>query len=97
MYENLDELLMERNPKGGRPMHVGTLFYKDQMCVDVSAIKEETQIRYHLGYCTCGRRIVIGPNRVDIIVERLARKGMAPKRAPLRERVGRFLLRGVER
>ena len=95
MYDNLDELLMERNPKGGRPAHVGSLIFNDKTSVDLQFIKEECERRYHLGYCVCGRRIVVGQNRAQALVDRLDRRGFQPvrRRVPLRIRLAKRLLR----
>jgi hypothetical protein len=95
MYENLDELLMEKNPKGGRPAHIGSLIFNDRTCIDLQQIKEECERRYHLGYCQCGRRIVVGENRAQALVETLGKRGFRPepRRSPWRIRLAKRLLK----
>ena len=95
MRESYDELIMESNPKGGRPMGLGTLIFRSHDTVDLSAIREDMEVRYHLGYCACGRRIVVGQNRAKALAASLCKRGLwpEPEREPFRVRLGKRLLK----
>lgn len=95
MRESYDEILMETNPRGGRPMGLGTLLFRGSDTVDVSRVDEATTVRYHLGYCACGRRIVVGRERAAAIVAALRKRGLLadPDREPFRVRLGKRLLK----
>jgi hypothetical protein len=85
------DLLFERNPKGGRPMKPGQLVY-DSTAVSVDRVVEETCIRYHVGYCPCGRRTVIGPEQASILIRTLERNGMRAKESvPIRKRLAKLI------
>lgn len=63
----------------------------------MSMIVEESEIRYHVGYCLCGRRIVVGNNRAQELVNMLVKKGMAPKkRTPWKIRLARRWMKSYQ-
>jgi len=90
-----DELLLARNPNGGRPQKLGSMIVdREKHTFDVKGVLEETFIRYHLGYCNCGRKIMIGPKRAMYLVQILKKNGLgeSPK-IPLRVWLARVVLR----
>lgn len=96
--EGFDELLFGHNPNGGRPMHIGTLIPGLQPNqTDVSSCEEETQIRYFLGYCNCGHRIVIGPKRAEVIAEMFHKRGIEPRQPRPVVKFARYLLKAVDK
>lgn len=78
---DFDEILLAQSPRGGRPMKVGKqTFWKRDTDMDISQVKEVTETRYHLGYCTCGKAIKAGHRRAEILVGILQRNGVKPKK-----------------
>lgn len=76
-YEDgLDEIALIHNPKGGRPALVGQLCHTTGTEIDIEQIKEDVTFRYHVGYCTCGKRLVIGPKRAELVARALAKRGI---------------------
>ena len=94
--DGLDEVLMLHNPKGGRPQRVGKMVFLGMEPTggfqEVSDLKEETEIRYNLGYCVCSRKIVIGRKRAMILAERFRQNRIEPRRVPVRVRLARMLI-----
>ncbi|MFZ6014817.1 MAG: hypothetical protein ACOYUZ_00460 [Patescibacteria group bacterium] len=84
--EGLDEIAMLHNPRGGKPMEIGSRTWLKDRDIQIEEVKEFSRYMYHLGYCTCGRRIVIGDKRAQLIVNALAKKGIVHRRQsrPLR-------------
>ncbi len=95
--EGLDEIALIHNPKGGRPSSIGQLCHKTGAETDIQEIKEEVVFRYHLGYCTCGKKLVIGPRRAQEIARKLNKRGFRGEPVPIRERVRAWLVRRLER
>lgn len=98
--EELDELLMSRNPLGGRPQGIGSLVFNDpdgQKTYEVSQIKENSTQRFLLGYCFCGRKVVIGEKRASMLLAALKRRGIEERRlsVPLRVKLARSLVSGL--
>lgn len=96
----LDELLQSRNPNGGRPMRIGqTVFLSLERdgVVDVSQVKEEIEQRFHLGYCVCGKKIVIGRKRAEIVSSMFHKYGIKPvqRQIPIRLRLARYIARNL--
>lgn len=93
-YTEEGEMLMNHNPKGGRPMRTGAFAMKRGSDVDISEIREDSQIRYHLGYCQCSRAIKVGHLRAEMLVAALEKRGIEPpkRRFTLRERIAKRLL-----
>jgi len=80
----IDELLLLHNPKGGRPMQIGRrIFGKRETDVEISCVREESRTVYHLGNCQCGRSIVVGHKRAEILLDCLERGGVHPKKHPV--------------
>lgn len=100
-YEDgLDELLMSHNPTGGRPKRIGSVIFADddrQSTYEVDQIKEETSIRYMLGYCVCGRKIIAGEKRAAVLAAAFEKRNIKAKipMVPLRLRIARRLVSGV--
>lgn len=98
--EELDEVLMSQNPKGGRPQKIGSRVYlsleRATGFSEADSLKEETQIRYCLGYCACSRKIVMGEKRARLLLEALKREGIVheERKIPVRLRIARLLLSG---
>jgi hypothetical protein len=98
--DGLDEVLLMHNPKGGRPQRIGTIAPSKQLdptSVDISEIREASTIRYHLGYCSCSRRIVVGYERARVFVTLLEKHGIQPVRVRFREHVLDWLTRSLAR
>lgn len=99
MYEDLDEVLMYQNPKGGRPQMIGKMLLTglEKAISEANDLKEETQIRYHLGYCTCSKKIVIGEKRARLFMEALNRNRfvMEKERVPIKVKLARFLIHAL--
>ncbi len=89
-----EEVVMFHNPKGGRPMAIGQTTFLQEGDAEVSEIREESQIRYHLGYCTCSRAIKVGHKKALVLASMLEKKGIKPIRVKrsLRLRLLRTLL-----
>lgn len=94
--EGLDEIALIHNPKGGRPALVGQLCHKTGAETDIEEIKEEVAFRYHVGYCTCGKKLVIGPRRAKELVRLMARKGIRADRVPISKRARTWLIRRLQ-
>lgn len=98
MLDGQETDLLASNPfKGGRPMEVGKTLWRTRDCVELSHIQEDSSIRYHLGFCECGKRITIGFNRMDTLLDIMSKKhfrrARKQRRIPLRHRIGKFLLK----
>lgn len=78
------EMLVE-NPKGGRPMMLGRVLVNEG--IDVSMIREETAIRYFLGYCVCGEKIGVGHRRAQEVMAMLEKKGIHGRKNTWRDLV----------
>lgn len=74
-YEDELEVLMLHNPLGGKPKKIGSTVIlgleKATMAIDMSEIKEDGSIRFHCGYCHCGRKSTIGEKRALILIKTL--------------------------
>lgn len=77
MKENL-EMLMLKNPRGGRPQRIGatvwTRLEPRGSTVEISDVREDTTMKFHLGYCQCGNKIVAGEKRALILIKVLQEK-----------------------
>ena len=71
----MPEIIQDHNPRGGRPMKMGRLVF-DASGVPVTELAEISCIKYHLGYCKCGARIVICPEQADRLIRIFQRKGI---------------------
>lgn len=78
-FENELEVLMLNNPRGGRPQTIGTSIYlplerNKNAIVDISKVEEETSVRFFLGYCHCGDKLVAGEKRALVMIDRICRR-----------------------
>lgn len=97
MYEESDEIITSRNPKGGRPQAMGRMLFKEteRAFHEVSQIETQTGICYMMGYCPCGRKVVAGEKWLRAFAGIVRRKYIEPMpRVPLRIRFAKFLLKG---
>jgi hypothetical protein len=42
--------------------------------VEISAIREDSSKRFHLGYCKCGCKIAVGEKRALVIIKTMQKK-----------------------
>lgn len=72
------EFLMLQNPRGGRPQKIGASIYvplePKNSLVEISEITESSVMRFHLGYCACGKKIVAGERRALVLIKKLQDK-----------------------
>lgn len=99
--EELDEMLLAHNPMGGRPQKIGQVIFEDgNKCFEISRVEEETCKRYALGYCGCGKKVVIGERRAEVLMEVLRKNGIKQKSIPsgtsLRLKFARMIVRGIK-
>jgi hypothetical protein len=95
--EELDEMLLAHNPNGGRPQTIGSILWPSEDrdgVTEVSVIKEDSALRYMLGYCLCGRKVVIGQKRAGVLAEVFRRRSVKPymPSVPWRLKLARLLL-----
>lgn len=98
MYEELDEIIISRNPKGGRPQALGKMIFKDteRSFHEVSQLETQTGISYMMGYCHCGRKVIGGEKWMKALARALKGKYIEPTpRVPLRVRLARLLVKGL--
>ncbi len=78
-YEDELEVMMLHNPRGGKPKKVGAMlnsytpFQMKTNTVEISSLKEDNSIRFHLGYCRCGLNIIAGEKRALVMIKELMR------------------------
>lgn len=90
-----DEMLLFHNPKGGRPQKIGKLIWKGPDQHEINQIREESQIRFFLGYCPgCGIKNVIGQRRAEVLFKALKRQGITePKiKMPFKQKIAELIL-----
>jgi hypothetical protein len=90
IFEEDTELILHRNPKGGKPQKIGaTVSTRDPyvQLYEISDIKEDCSLRYFLGYCACGRKVVAGEKRVLILMRYILATMRIESFEVLRERV----------
>lgn len=91
-----DVSLLDKGPnRPGRPMELGNTAWKKNDQTEISNFKEESSIRFHLGYCMCGRQIVAGYNRMNLLMDRLEKAHFPrrrERRPPLRHVLGKMLM-----
>lgn len=94
--EEFDELVLTRNPRGGRPTEIGKIVFKNDDDTDCNGVpKPCATIRYHLGYCRgCGSKIIISQERAEHLMYKLKKQGIEPKKYALdwRLKLVKFLL-----
>lgn len=77
-FEDELEVLMLQNPKGGKPRKIGSTLILNmnphEKVVDISEVREDTSMRFHLGYCPCGSKIAAGEKRALLIIKTLCDK-----------------------
>src|SRR4051812_39332155 len=77
-FEDELEILMLHNPRGGKPQKIGATLWTPLQpkgsVVEISELKEDTTMRFHLGYCSCGNKIVTGEKRALILIKTLKQK-----------------------
>jgi len=62
-------------------MEIGRMvFDREREGTTIQTIQEYSCIRYHLGYCRCGERIVVGPEQAGEMMRVFERKGIRAKR-----------------
>lgn len=70
-----EEIVINHNPRGGRPQRPGTTIHKSMEPQDslfeVKEISSSQVMRIHLGYCQCGRKVVADENRAIALLEAL--------------------------
>lgn len=80
-FEDELEILLLTNPNGGKPQQVGKTYWvgwqpgsqSPESVVEISAIKEDTSKRFHLGYCKCGMKITAGEKRALVLIKTMQR------------------------
>lgn len=90
------EIMLFRNPNGGRPMAIGRwLFGNPPNSHQIKTFEETSLIVYHLGYCPCGRKLTIGPKQAEFLLGSLDKRYHQTNQEPkemMRSRLARFLL-----
>lgn len=97
----MDDTLLAKSPRRpGTPRKLGaTVMRKRGDQVDINAIHllhEPSSIRFHLGYCYCGKEITAGYERLDLLLDVLEAHHFPRRRKkiPLRKRLSGWLGRG---
>lgn len=94
--DEYQEMVMSRNPRGGRPVQAGNTVWQAKDTQDISEIREDVQRRLMLGYCTCGKKIVVGYNRAEHLMSAMQKRGIEPaRRDPVRLRIAKLLVSGL--
>lgn len=92
-----EEILINRNPRGGRPQGFGkTIFVgldRPESLFEVSEVKESLSRRFFLGYCPCGRKCVIGDSRASILMQILKQHGVEPRKHTVGQRLAKSFLK----
>lgn len=95
-YEDeFDEILMAHNPTGGRPLKIGGIVWSDkEKVLDVTRVEENVIRRFMLGYCTCGKKIVIGYKRAEYLASLFKKQGIDVQslREPIRLKLARSIV-----
>jgi hypothetical protein len=76
-FEDELEILMLTNPRGGKPQQMGRTYWigmqtgcqSPEDVVEISAIREDSSKRFHLGYCKCGMKISAGEKRALVLIK----------------------------
>ena len=56
----------------GRPMQLGSTTWKGKNQTDLFRIREESSIRFHLGYCMgCGLKVVAGYDYMGYLMDQM--------------------------
>lgn len=94
MNEKETELLDKSPHLPGRPMKIGKNLMRGPNQIEIAEIRESSSVRYHLGYCDCGRHITAGYEKMDALLTAMEENKFPrqKKRVPLRQRLGKFLL-----
>jgi len=75
-----EEIILNHNPRGGRPQRVGTTVFKGldrpESLFEVREISSSRVIRIHLGYCACGRKVVADEGTATVLLQALQRIGL---------------------
>lgn len=60
-------------------MHLGQFIQAGETGVEISEPRELPTVRYFLGYCLCGKKIVIGPRRAAVLARMFVKRGIDPR------------------
>lgn len=97
--EGLDELLHLHNPNGGRPMKIGQFVAPAESAISVNHCEEQETVRYFMGYCNCGKKIVIGAKRAETVARMFQKRGITPKEDKTKSvvKIARLFLKLVDK
>lgn len=95
----LNEVLFNYNPKGGRPMQQMQLLFKndDPGAINLQTVRPYTEQRFHFGYCTCGKRLIISFEQAQKLACVFHKKGVKKPTKSLKFRLIKRVLSIVDK
>lgn len=95
----INEILVDYNPQGGVPMKQLQLTFLDdpEKYFDIQNVCNYTEQRYHLGYCSCGKRLVLSTQQAIKLNSLFKEKGIKIKKTSIKLRLIKMFFKDVDK